>query len=350
MTLPAEREHIQSLIADAVVAGARRTRACAELGISERTLQRWEKSPVGDLRPQAKRPVPANRLSDADRAEVVRLCNSPEFASAPPHQIVPVLADRGIYIASESTIYRVLKKEDQQHHRGRSAKPRRREPTTHCAFAPNRLWCWDITWLPTTIRGKFFYWYMIKDVFSRKIVGSEVYLQESAELAGGLLKRSCLAEAIAGRSLILHADNGGPMKGSMMLATMQNLGVMPSFSRPRVSDDNAYAESLFRTAKYCPLWPDTPFDTLEEARVWVQQFVEWYNNVHRHSGLKFVTPQERHAGLAGKILENREKVYREARERHPERWSGDTRNWTLEDHVWLNREKEVRTTENRLAA
>lgn len=350
MTSDAERDVLRSAVEEAVTAGARRALACTEAGLSVRTLERWRLSDLGDLRPTAERPAPANRLSDAERARIEQVANSPEFASVPPGQIVPALADTGIYLGSESTFYRVLKVRDQQHHRGWSDKPQRREPTTHCATAPNQLWCWDITWLPTTVRGMYFYWYMIKDVFSRKIVGSEVYAQESTDLASKLLKRSCLAEAIAGRELILHSDNGGPMKGSTMLATMQNLGVMPSFSRPRVSNDNAYAESLFRTAKYCPMWPEKPFDTLDEARAWVQRFVHWYNNQHRHSALKFVTPNERHTARAGKILENRVAVYEAARERHPERWSGRTRNWSLDDKVWLNREREAEPAGNREAA
>lgn len=350
MTLLAEREHIQSLIDDAVVAGARRTRACAEIGISERTLQRWGRSPAGDLRPQIERPEPANRLSEAEREEIIRIANSPEFASAPPHQIVPALADRNVYVGSESSFYRVLKSQDQQHHRGRSRRPLKRLPTTHCAEGPNELWCWDITWLPTTVQGMYFYWYMIKDVFSRKLVANEVHVQESAELSSKLLRRSCLAEAIAGKTVVLHSDNGGPMRGSTMLATMQNLGVMPSFNRPRVSNDNAYAESLFRTAKYCPMWPGKPFETLEEARAWVHKFVAWYNNEHRHSGLKFVTPSERHRGLAGEILGKRDAVYAEARARNPTRWSGKTRNWTLKDKVWLNRERDAGSEESREAA
>lgn len=350
MTTLTERQQIQALIDEAVVAGARRAQACAEAGLSARTLERWRLSPTGDLRPEAEHPAPANRLSDAERAQISEVANSPEFASVPPGQIVPALADVGVYLASESSFYRVLKEQDQQHHRGRASKPQKREPTTHCATAPNQLWCWDITWLPTTVRGMYFYWYMIKDVFSRKIVGSEVYAQESSDLASKFLRRSCLAEAIAGKALILHSDNGGPMKGGTMLATMQNLGVIPSLSRPRVSNDNAYAESLFRTAKYCPLWPEKPFDTLEEARAWVQRFVRWYNGEHRHSALKFVTPNERHEGLAGKILENRKAVYAAARARHPERWSGKTRNWTLEDKVWLNREREAEPARQQEAA
>ena len=146
---------------------------------------------------------------------------------------------------------------------------------------------------------------------------------------------------MAGRPLVLHSDNGSAMKGATMLATMQNLGVMPSFSRPRVSNDNAHAETVFRTAKYSPLWPEKPFDTLEEAQAWVQRFVDWYNNEHRHSGLNYVTPAQRHRGEAEGLLANRIEVYTAARERHPERWSGDIRDWSLESVVWLNPERGV---------
>jgi putative transposase len=343
---------LEGLIDEAVRSGARRARACAEAGITLRTLQRWRhEASREDRRPTAVRPPPGNRLSEAERAEVLRVSNCPEFASLPPRQIVPALADRSQYLASESSFYRVLRAHEQQHLRGRAAKPVRREPPRHVASGPNQLWCWDITWLPTTVGGKYFYWYMIEDIYSRKLVANEVYAEESSELAAGLLCRACLAEAIAtaGSPLVLHSDNGSAMKGATMLATMQNLGVVPSFSRPRVSDDNPYAETLFRTAKYCPMWPERPFDTLEEARAWVQSFVDWYNNVHRHSGLKFVTPAERQRCEADAILARRTEVYEAARARNPARWSGNVRNWVLDPEVRLNRHPR-KTTESAMVA
>ena len=153
------------------------------------------------------------------------------------------------------------------------------------------------------------------------------------------MRRASLAERLAGRPLVLHSDNGSAMKGATMLATLEQLGVAPSFSRPRVSNDNAYAESLFRTCKYRPDYPAKPFGNLDEARTWTQKFVRWYNQEHKHSGLKFVTPAQRHAGQDTAILAHREKVYRDARNRNPGRWSQDTRNWKLEDQVWLNPER-----------
>jgi transposase InsO family protein len=326
-----------------VDAGCRLKPACAELDISLRTFQRWvqdgDDAVSADSRTTSARPEPANKLSDDERGQILAVANSEEFASLPPSQIVPALADRGVFIASESSFYRVLKAALQQHHRGRAKKPSSRVLTSHCATGPNQVWSWDITWLPAAIKGQYYYWYMVLDVFSRKIVGHEVHVAESAELASLLMRRASLAEGLAGRPLVLHSDNGSAMKGATMLATLEQLGVAPSFSRPRVSNDNAYAESLFRTCKYRPDYPNKPFGSLEEAQAWTQQFVRWYNQVHRHSGLKFVTPAQRHEGRDAAILAHREQVYREAKKRNPQRWSQGTRNWKLDDQVWLNPER-----------
>lgn len=331
-----------------MTAGARRARACAVAGLSLRTLQRWRHRPE-DGRPLAVRPVPSNKLTPEEQAAVLAAANSPEFASRPPHQIVPRLADRGEYVASESTMYRLLKATGLQSSRGRARTPSRRTVTTHVATAPNQLWCWDITWLPSAVKGRWYYWYMMKDVYSRKIVASEVHECESAELAARLLTQGSLREGLRGRPLVLHSDNGSAMKGSTMLACMQNLGVVPSFSRPRVSNDNAHAETLFRTAKYSALWPERPFGDLAAARQWVQRFVIGYNGEHRHSGLQYVTPDQRHRGEAGALLEQRKAVYAAAKEKHPLRWTGEARCWQLEDRVWLNPEREVEAPRERSA-
>jgi transposase InsO family protein len=301
-------------------------------------VQRWQHTEA-DRRQLVQRPPPPNKLSALERQAVLDAANRPGYASLTPHQIVPRLADEGIYLASESTFYRVLKQAGQSTHRGRAKAPRRRAPTTHRADAPNQLWCWDITWLPSTVKGRFYYWYMVKDVYSRKLVANEVHESESAGHACELLEKGCLRERTAGRPLILHSDNGGVMRGSMLRESMISLGIEPSFSRPRVSNDNAYAESLFRTAKYCALWPERPFDNLTEARLWVQTFVEWYNEEHRHSALKYVTPDERHQGMADELLNARKRLYESARKAAPNRWSGETRNWHLTDVVYLNPER-----------
>ena len=130
------------------------------------------------------------------------------------------------------------------------------------------------------------------------------------------------------------------MKGATMLSTLQRLGVIPSFSRPSVSDDNPYAESLFRTLKYTPAFPNQPFASLADARAWVARFVHWYNEEHRHSKIRFVTPGQRHRGEDIAILANRHRVYQTAQQANPARWSRHTRDWTPIDHVWLNPPKE----------
>jgi putative transposase len=327
-----------TLINEAVAAGARQDLACDMLGLSVRTVQRWRHSPQ-DRRPETVHPSPANKLSQQEREALLAAANCADYASMTPHQIVPKLADRGIYLASESTFYRVMKAANQGQRRGRSKAPQKHPLTTHQADGPNQVWCWDITWLPSTVKGRFFYWYMMKDIYSRKLVVNEVHENESSEHASQLLWRGCLREQIAGKPLVLHSDNGTAMKGANMLSAMYDLGVVPSFSRPRVSNDNAYAEALFRTAKYCPQWPERPFDTLEEARLWVHEFVKWYNEKHCHSALKYVTPDQRHRGEASALLQQRTQVYQMAREKNPQRWSGETRDWTLGSTVYLNPER-----------
>jgi len=338
----ADRRHAVELIDEAVTAGARQRKACEILEISVRTYQRWTRGAavLSDGRPEAQRPVPANKLSPEEREEILAVSNSPVFRSLPPSQIVPALADEGRYLASESSFYRILRNADQQHHRGRSEEPKRKAPSTHCAIGPNQVWCWDITWLPGPARGLFYYLYLIMDLYSRKIVGWEIHESEASDLAARLVRKAYLAEGMVTQPLVLHSDNGSPMKGSSMLETLRRLGVTSSFSRPRVSNDNAYAESLFRTCKYRPNYPVNGFATIESARQWVLSFSRWYNTEHKHSGLKFTTPEQRHTGEATAILEHRQQVYREARARHPNRWSGEIRNWELPGQVWLNPEKE----------
>lgn len=339
------------LIKEAVIAGAREKLACRELGISQRTLQRWRSdlTPLEDQRPLAKRPQPKNKLSEAEKEVIVKIVNQAEFRSLPPSQIVPRLADKGCYLASESTFYRVLKENDMQHHRGRSKKPYSKPKSTHCATGPNQVWMWDITWLPGPAKGIYYYLYLILDLFSRKIVAWDIWTEESAENASILVRRAIVSEqrVTSLEPLILHSDNGSPMKGASLLETLYQLGITPSRSRPRVSNDNPYAESIFRTCKYRPSYPAKGFVDITEARTWVLSFARWYNQEHRHSGLNFLTPNQRHDGLADQILEQRRIVYQEAKSKNPERWSREIRDWTLEEEVWLNPERISKLTEEK---
>ena len=333
-----------ALIDAARTAGSSLDAACERLGLSARTVQRWKKPETAEDRRCGPRTRPANRLSAAERKRILEIANSEEFRDLSPKQIVPRLADFGEYVASESTFFRVLREEKQLAHRGKAKAPVSRPRPELEATAPNQVYSWDITYLRTTVRGAFYYLYLVVDVYSRRIVGWDVHEQESSELAAALMRR-IVSEAGQPEGLKLHSDNGAPMKGNTLLATLQSLGVVPSFSRPRVSDDNPFSEALFRTLKYRPCFPDGPFTSLEAAREWVTTFVAWYNGEHRHSGIKFVTPNERHFGLENDILERRRCVYQRAQRRQPERWSGNIRDWNPAGPVRLGktlREKEIR--------
>lgn len=324
------------MISEAMDQGARQKAACEVIGISHRTLQNWQQAGLTDQRQQVQK-TPVNKLSDEERAAILEVCNRPEFNSQAPKQIVPALADRGLYLASESSFYRILRDADQLQHRGRSSPPNRAKPKAYSADGPNQIWSWDITYLASNVKGVFFYLYLFMDIYSRKIVGWEVYENESSEQAAEVLRKTHLSEALfSQQEVVLHSDNGSPMKGATMLATMQKLGIVPSFSRPSVSNDNPYSESLFKTLKYRPSYPSKPFESVEQARQWVAAFVQWYNNSHRHSGIKYVTPAQRHQGEDRAILAQRKRVYEAAKEQHPERWSGATRNWEHESWVKLN--------------
>ncbi|GAB1414114.1 hypothetical protein MASR1M97_28500 [Candidatus Desulfobacillus denitrificans] len=245
-----DRQALARDIHAAHAAGARLKPACETAGIDLRTLQRWQAGDGltgGDRRPQAVRPTPGHALCEVERAHLLAVANAPRFASVPPARIVPMLADEGIYLASESTFSRVLKAQGQTARRGRARAPKAaRPPTTHVASAPRQVWCWDMTYLPAQVMGRWFYFYLILDLYSRKIVGWEAHETDHAEHAAHLVRRTALAEGIAamGSKPVLHGDNGSTLKATTVLAMLNWLGVKPSYSRPRVSDDNAYAESV----------------------------------------------------------------------------------------------------------
>lgn len=337
-------------------AGARLRLACAEVGIELRTLQRWKAHDglvEGDRRPCAVRRVPAHALSAQERQRLLDVANEPRFADMPPARIVPTLADEGVYLASESSFHRVLRAAGQNRHRGRARPPRQgRPPTTHVATAPRQLWCWDLTYLPTQVAGRWLYLYLILDVFSRKIVGFEVHDTDDAQHAARLSRRTALAEGVHALPArpVLHGDNGATFKATTVLAMLNWLGIRTSYSRPRVSDDNAFVESLFRTAKYRPEFPVRGFADLAAARAWASRFVHWYNHEHHHSGIRYVSPAQRHDGLDREILARRHALYLQARQRNPRRWSGHTRNWSPIDTVTLNPERQTAIDKQLLAS
>ena len=300
-----------SLIQEAKESGATQKASCNILGITPRTIQRW-KYDIEDKR-VTRIYTPHNKLTIEERKTILKTVNKPEYENLSPATIVPLLADKGDYIASESTFYRILKKENQSRHRGIDKPRKNMKPKALVATKSNQVYSWDITYLKSTLRGTFYYLYFIMDIYSRKIVGWQVYDRESSEYASDVLEAACIDEGIEKNQVFLHSDNGSPMKGATMLATLQRLGVVPSFSRPSVSNDNPYSEALFKTLKYTPIYPDKPFKSLLSAREWVNTFVNWYNYQHLHSGIKFVTPVQKHKGQDQTILKNRAKVYLKAK-------------------------------------
>jgi len=333
-----DRKIAVELINEARASGARLKPACKVLNISDRTYQRWTKEGniLKDQRPLTKRPTPKNKISHSERMNIIKTVNRPKYADLTPSQIVPKLADEGKYIASESTIYRILKEEKMNTHRSRCKPSIKRQPPTHIATGPNEVWTWDITWLNAAIKGDHYKLYLILDMFSRLIVGYEVWENETADHAQHLIRKTTLAHGIAGKTLVLHSDNGSPMKAATFLTTLEKLGVQSSFSRPRVSNDNPYSEALFKTMKYRPKYPAKGFCSLDEARKWVAKFIYWYNMEHLHSGINFITPYQRHYHLGKAIMDKRIQTYELARARHPERWSRSIRDWSLPDYVCLN--------------
>jgi transposase InsO family protein len=328
---------MMAALIEAQRSGARLQPACQVMGVSARTIQRWKRHPDGDDRRCGPRHRPGNALTPREEAQVLAVMTSAEYGHLSPKQLVPRLADEGRYLASESTMYRLKR---------RIGATTRRRPllcthvtratTVHRATRSNQVWSWDITYLPTVVRGRFLRLYLVMDVWSRRVVGWEVHDDERADRAATLIQRICAATGVDPNGLVLHSDNGQAMRGNTMIATLQWLGIVPSFSRPHVCNDNPYSEALFRTLKHTPAYPHLPFPTRHAARQWVARFVTWYNSEHRHSAIRYVTPDQRHTGADTAILASRRRLYEYARRRTPERWSRQIRNWTPVDIVVLN--------------
>ncbi len=321
------------IVREAVYSGARKHRCCEVLEISLRTLQRWERGDVADKRKGSLKTVP-RKLSEDERKQIVSTACSTEFKDCNPYEMVAIMAERGLYLASESTFYRVLRENDMIVHRAdsRPASSSNRPPE-RVATGPNQVWCWDITYLRTDVSGIFYYAYVIIDIYSRKIVGWEISNVETSDIAIKLFARIRQSRNLSG--VYLHSDNGSPMKGATMLVFLYSLGIVPSFSRPRVSDDNPYIESFFKTVKYTPGYPKC-FTSETHAREWFSDFVNWYNTEHRHSQIGYVTPEQRHNGDAEGIYNKRNQAYAEAIEKHPERFSSKPKIWKGKDAVYLN--------------
>jgi putative transposase len=282
-----DRQNVVQLIAVARAEGARLEPACAVVGITIRTHQRWTRGGHirEDQRPMVKGTNPANALPVEGTQEIQEACHRPEHARLPPDQIaVRLLDEEGTYIASESNFYRVLRSANEQPHRGRAATPRTLgPPPRHVAVGPTQVWSHDVTYLPTHLWGAFLYLYLVIDVFSRKIVGNEVFDAENALQSSLVIERAVLREQRALRPLTLHADEGSPMKGSALRVTLDRLGVTSSHCRPRVSNSNDFSEALFHPCKYGPDYPVDGFNRKPGAQAWVHTFVQWYNRGVDHA-------------------------------------------------------------------
>lgn len=330
---------IEAALTQALQDGARLRAACQVIGVSARTIQRWKRRPNGDDRRCGPHHRPSHALTVHEEAQVLAVMTSAAYSHLSPKQLVPRLADEGRYLASESTMYRL------KHRIGLGARRRpllrtgvTRATTVHRAVRPNQVWSWDITYLPTVIRGRFLRLYLVMDVWSRRIMGWEVHDDERADRAAALIQRICADSGVDPRGLVLHSDNGQAMRGNTMIATLQWLGIVPSFSRPHVCNDNPYSEALFRTLKNTPAYPQLPFASRDAACQWVARFVTWYNAEHRHSAIRYVTPDQRHRGRDIAILAARQRLYEHARQRAPQRWSREIRNWNPVTLVVLNPE------------
>jgi putative transposase len=289
--------------------------ACQALEFSRAT---WYRQQAPKL-PPAARPVSSRALSPAEGQHALGVLHSEPFADLAPPTVVAILLDRGEYLCSARTMYRLLASAAEvRERRNQLRHPVYRKPEL-LAVAPNQLWSWDITKLRGPVTWTYFYLYVILDVFSRKVVGWMIAERESAELAHILIEETCRREKIDRSQLVLHSDRGSPMKSHSVAQLLANLDVARSLSRPHVSNDNPFSESLFKTLKYCPTFPPC-FGSLEDARAFCRKFFDWYNNHHRHSGIAWLTPGDVHHGRAPEVLGLRQIVLNQAYAAHPERF------------------------------
>ena len=307
---------------------------CKYLGISVRTIQRWRKNGTADKRKGSERKIP-RKLTPEERRRIYQELCSPEYKDLNPNEIYNSLLDKGIYLASSRTFYRILKEFNAIYHRTEERKGNsKKKPDELKATAANQVWMWDITWLKTDVRGIYYYAYVIEDLYDRSIVGWMIFDSESDVHAAELFDATCRKENC--HPDFVHSDNGEPMKGITLCAFYYQLGIIPSFSRPRVSDDNPYIESFFKTTKYQAGYPKC-FHSLKESREWFSNFIHWYNYEHKHSNLQYVTPMEKRKGKHIGIFENRNSVLEKAKLNHPERWgSRNTKQYEVRKVEVLN--------------
>ena len=291
--------------------------ACAALGISRATLYR-QTQPAKPVSVPVRGPS-SRRLGDLERQAVLDMLHSDEFVDQPPAEVYATLLSRGVYHASIRTMYRVLAASGESGERRAQRGPMKHVKPTLLATAPNQIWTWDITKLRGSLRGVFYCLYAVLDLFSRMTVGWLLAERESAELAERLFAETVARHGIEPGSLTVHADRGSAMRSEGLGQLLGSLGVTRSFSRPHVSDDNAFSESQFKTLKYQPDYPER-FSSLAHARAWAQEFFDWYNDHHQHSGLALFTPSDVFYGRVDDIAARRQLALDAAYASHPERF------------------------------
>lgn len=315
--------------------------ACEALTLARAAFYRY-RSPSSSNeieKPLIVRPTANRALSEAEKRAVKDVLHSERFADKAPLEVYATLLDERIYLCSARTMYRILEECDEVRERRNQLKhPQYKKPEL-IAVSPNQVWSWDITKLLGPVKWTYYYLYVILDIFSRYVVGWMVADREGGELARKLIEESCLKQGIREEELTLHSDRGSPMKSKPVSRLLAQPGVTKSFSRPRVSNDNPYSESQFKTLKYRPEFPER-FGSQEGATSFCQGYFRWYNQEHRHSGIGLMTPEQVHYGRAEKVTSARQKVLEEAYALHPERFVGKRPEAPkLPEEVWINEPK-----------
>jgi len=309
--------------------------ACMALGVSRASLYRRRGRKEGAIEPKP-RPVPDRALSVEERERILELLHSERFVDKAPAEIHATLLDEGEHPCSIRTLYRILAaNKEVRERRNQLRHPAYAEPRLQ-ATGPNQVWSWDITKLASSKKWTQYQLYVVIDIYSRYVVAWRVERTESAALAKELMAEACKRQSVQPGQLTVHADRGPSMKSKTLAQLFADLGVTKTHSRPRVSNDNPYSESQFKTLKYRPDFP-ARFGSLEDARVHCRAFFGWYNNEHYHSGIKLLTPHQVHYDQAEEILEARHKVRLKAYNEHPERYvSGPPKRAALPASVWIN--------------
>ncbi len=291
--------------------------AAEALGVPRSTAYRWQKPPV--FGPRARRLAPPHALSETERDRVLETLHSERFIDQAPTTVHATLLEEGKYLCSARTMYRVLESQNEvRERRVQRVHPSYARPEL-LATRPNEVWTWDVTWLKGPAKYVYYRLYVILDLFSRFTPGWMLAHEETGELASRLLRETCQRHRVQPNTLTVHADRGSVQKGKTVKQMLCDLDVAPSFSRPRVSNDNPFSESQFRTLKYGPGFPNR-FDSYDHALEYCRAFFEWYNQEHRHSGIAFLTPSDVFYGHSAEVVARRQLALDDAYLRHPERF------------------------------